>query len=207
MRKFILASITIFAFAFTGLCSITIAVLPYTVTYQGRTPDKMTPEQIEEAQIQDGEKFQTSMINYLTNQSKKRKYQFLDIHVIGQVQIDAMLRKQGLDTIASSLTDREIADAIGVTHVVRGSMTRNFLLTDGEAVGIGMISVLLGDTRRVVTSVITINHSVREAFVGASVCSIQASRTTTTIRPDQRAVRDTFRKASRRTLRTLKKND
>ena len=102
MKKILLTSIITLAFAITGLCSVTIAVLPYSVQYEGRIPKKLdTPEKIEEARTLDGENYQTAMIDQLTRMAKKKKYMFLDINVIGQVQIDAMLRQKGIDTTAS----------------------------------------------------------------------------------------------------------
>ncbi|MFK7786484.1 MAG: hypothetical protein AB8B56_15290, partial [Crocinitomicaceae bacterium] len=116
------------------------------------------------------------------------------------------MRASGIDTVASSMTDREIADAIGVTHVVRGAVTRHFIMSDAAAFGLNTIGVLTGDNVRAVTSTMVINHSTRDAFVGANVYSRQFARSTTATKPDQRALRDTFRKASRRTLRAIKNN-
>ncbi len=206
MKKFLLASTMLFAFALTSLCSVTIAVLPYSVDYQGRIPKRLdTPEKIREASLLDGENYQTSMINYLTKLSNKKKYSFLDINVIGQVQIDAMLRKSGIDTTAASMTNAEIAAAIGVTHVVRGRVTRNFLLSEGEALGVGAIGVLTGQSTRAATSVMAIMHSTGDSFSDGNVYTMQVSRTTTLTREHQRASRDTFRKSSRRTMRAIKK--
>lgn len=207
MKKIILASIISFAFALTGLCSVTIAVLPYSVQYQGRIPKKLdTPEKILEARTLDGEEYQTAMIEQLTRIAKKKKYAYLDINVIGQVQIDAMLRAKGIDTTAASMTNAEIAAAIGVTHVVRGSVTRTFFLSEAEAVGIGVINVLSGDLRSAVTSTLVVRHSMGDSFTDGNVYSMQTSRSTKNTRPHQRALRDTFRKAARRSLRSIHKN-
>lgn len=208
MKKIILASIITFAFALTGFCSVTIAVLPYSVQYQGRIPKRLdTPEKILEARLLDGEEYQTAMIEQLNRMAKKKKYAYLDINIIGQVQIDAMLRAKGIDTTASSMSNSEIAAAIGVTHVVRGSVTRTFILSEGEAVGVGVINVLNGDLRGAITSSLAIRHSIGDSFTDGNVYSIQTTRTTKTTRPHQRALRDTFRKAARRSLRNISKNE
>jgi len=207
MKKIFLTSILAFAFALTGLCSVTIAVLPYDVEYQGRIPNRLdTPEKVLEARLLDGENYQNSMINYLTKLGQKRKYAYLDINVIGQVQIDAMLRQSGIDTTAASMTNAEIAAAIGVTHVVRGRVTRNFIMSEAEAVGLGMLAFLSGQPARPATSLISIFHSSGDNFSDGNVYTMDATRSTTSTRPNQRAVRDTFRKASRRTMRAIKKN-
>lgn len=208
MKKIILASIITFAFALTGICSVTIAVLPYSVQYQGRIPKRLdTPEKILEARTLDGEEYQTAMIEQLNRFAKRKKYAYLDINIIGQVQIDAMLRAKGIDTLASSMSNAEIAAAIGVTHVVRGSVTRNFILSEGEAVGVGVINVLNGDLRSAITSTLAIRHSIGDSFTDGNVYSMQTSRSTKNTRPHQRALRDTFRKAARRSLRNISKNE
>lgn len=210
MKKFVLTSIVTLAFALTGLCSVTIAVLPYSVEYQGRIPKKLdTPEKLEEARTLDGESYQTAMIDQLTRIAKKKKYMFLDINIIGQVQIDAMLRQKGIDTTASSMTNAEIAEAIGVTHVVRGTVTRTFILSEAEAVGVGIINVLSnnGSNQRAITSSIWVRHSTGDNLTDGNVYNMRVTRTTRNTRPHQRALRDTFRKAARRTLRKIKKND
>ncbi|MDG1332487.1 MAG: hypothetical protein P8P74_09170 [Crocinitomicaceae bacterium] len=209
MKKILLTSIITLAFALTGLCSVTIAVLPYSVNYQGRIPKKLdTPEKILESQTADGESYQTAMIDQLTRIAKKKKYMFMDINVIGQVQIDAMLRKQGIDTTAASMTNAQIAEAIGVKHVVRGTVTRTFLLSEAEAMGVGVINVLSGGSnQRTITSTMTVRHSTGDNFMDGNVYSMRVTRTTRNTRPHQRALRDTFRKAARRTLRAIKKNE
>jgi hypothetical protein len=209
MKKILLTSLVTFAFALTGFCSVTIAVLPYSVQYEGRIPKKLdTPEKILEATTLDGENYQTAMIDQLTRIAKKKKYMFLDINVIGQVQIDAMLRQKGIDTVASSMTNAEIAEAIGVTHVVRGTITRIFILSEAEAVGVGVINVLSGGntSQRAITSTITVRHSTGDNLMDGNVYNLRANRTTRNTRPHQRALRDTFRKAARRSLRNIKKN-
>ena len=127
--------------------------------------------------------------------------------MIGQVQIDAMLRAKGIDTTAESMTNAQIAEAIGVTHVVRGSVTRTFLLSEGEAVGVGVINVLNGNLQSAITSTLFVRHSIGDSFNDGNVYSMQTTRTTKNTRPHQRALRDTFRKASRRSLRNIDKDE
>jgi hypothetical protein len=208
MKNIVLTSIITFAFVLTGLCSVTIAVLPYSVEYTGRIPKKLdTPEKILDARRLDGENYQTAMIDQLTRISKKKKYMYMDINVIGQVQIDAMLRQKGIDTTASSMTNAEISEAIGVTHVVRGTVVRSFILSEAEAIGVGIINVLSGgDNQRAITSTITVRHSTGDNLMDGNVYNLTTTRTTRNTRPHQRALGDTFRKAARRSLRNSKKN-
>ncbi len=206
MKKFVLASIASVAFAFAGMCSVSIAVLPYSINYQGRIPAKLTDEQLEESRVREGENYQTSMINYLTKMSNRNKYLHLDINIIGQVQIDAMLRKAGVDTLVSSLTNAEIAEAIGVTHVMRGSVTKTFIMSDEASLGLGAASVLLGEPIYNATSSLNITNTLVDMEMNRTAFSQQGTRTTKATRSDQRALRSVFRQSARRIGRKLKRN-
>ena len=207
MKNFLLASVASLAFAFTGLCSVTIAVLPYSVNYQGRIPKKMTPELLEQARIQDGENYQTSMINYLTKMSNKRKYLYLDINVIGQVQIDAMLLKAGIDAQVSTLTNAEMAEALGVSHVIRGAVTRTYIMSDEASLGLGAVGVLTGQQVYNATSSLNVTNTLIDIELNRTAFSQQATRTTKATRSDQRALRSIFRQSARRIGRKLKRNN
>jgi hypothetical protein len=204
MKKIILSTVVSVLFAFSGICSISIAVLPYTINYQGRIPKKYTEEQLQELRAQESENYQTSMINYLTTMANKRKYAHLDINIIGQVQIDAMLRKAGIDTLVSSLTDAEIADAIGVTHVLRGAVTKTFIMSDEASLGLGAVGVITGQPVYNATSSLNITNTLVDMEANRTAFSQQATRTTKATRSDQRALRSVFRQSSRRIGRKLK---
>jgi len=207
MRRFLLTSIATFAFALTGLCSVTIAVLPYSVTYRGNIPKKMTEEKIEEGRRLDSENYQTAMIEQLTRMAKKKKYVFLDINVIGQRQIDAMLFKSGIDTLVNSLSNAEIAEILGVTHVLRGSVDQIFIMSDGAAMGVGAIGILTGNGGSTATSSLNIRNALENLETNELTYSQQALRTTKVTRPAARALRSTFRQSSRRMLRRIKKGE
>ncbi len=208
MKKALLTLIVVIGFAITAFSSITIAVLPYSVNYQGRIPKKFeTPEQILEATRLDGEIYQTSMINYLTKESNKRKYAYLDINVIGQVQIDAMLRKAGIDATVTTLTNEQLAEALGVTHVVRGSLTRTFIMSDELALGVGFVGVLSGQPVNTATSSMNITNSLEDMETNAVVFSRQSVRTTKPTRGDESSLRSSFRGSSKAMLRKIKKSN
>lgn len=208
MKKALLTLVVVIGFAITAFSSVTIAVLPYSVNYQGRIPRKFeTPEQIAEATRQDGETYQTSMINYLTRMSNKRKYAHLDINVIGQVQIDAMLRKAGIDAAVTTLSNEQLAEALGVTHVVRGSLTRTFIMSDELALGVGVVGVLSGQPVNTATSSMNITNALEDMETNAVVFSRQSVRTTKPTRGDESSLRGAFRGSSRAMLRKIKKSN
>ena len=188
------------------MCSITIAVLPYTVNYQGRIPSKLSQEQLEESRAQESENYQISMINYLTQMANRKKYLHLDINVIGQVQIDAMLNKAGIDTLVSSLTNAEIAEAIGVSHVMRGAVTKTFIMSDEASLALGAVGVLTGEPIYNATSSLNITNTLVDMDNNRTAFSQQGTRTTKATRTDQRALRSVFRQSARRIGRKLKRN-
>ncbi len=207
MKKALLTLVVVIGFAITAFSSVTIAVLPYSVNYQARITRKFeTPGQITEAIRQDGENYQTSMIDYLTKTSNKRKYAHLDINVLGQVQIDAMLRKAGIDAAVTTLSNDQIAEALGVTHVVRGSLTRTFIMSDELALGVGVVGVLSGQTVNTATSSMNITNALEDMETDAVVFSRQSIRTTKPTRGDQSALRGAFRGSSRAMLRKINKS-
>ena len=105
------------------------------------------------------------------------------------------------------MTNAEIAQAIGVTHVVSGTVIRTFILSEAEAVGVGVINVLSGGSnQRAITSTMTVRHSTGDNFMDGNVYNMRTVRTTRNTRPHQRALRDTFRKAARRSLKRIKKD-
>lgn len=208
MKKALLTLIVSIGFAITAFSSVTIVVLPYAVNYQGRIPKKFeTPEQIAEAIRQDGENYQTSMINYLTKMANKRKYAFLDVNILGQVQIDAMLKKSGIDAAVTTLSNEQIAEALGVTHVVRGALTRTFIMSEELALGVGVVGVLSGQPVSTATSSMNITNSLEDMETEAVVFSRQSVRTTKPTRGDQSALRSSFRSSSRAMLRKINKNN
>ncbi len=203
MKKVLLTFVFSLIFAITGFCSITIAVLPYTVRYEGRIPKKMTPELIISGQIEDGTKYQTSIINYLTRMSNKKKYAYLDINVLGQVQIDAMLFKHGIDAAVTTLTNAQLAEALGVTHVVRGNVTRNFIMSDEASLALGVMNVFSNQRVNNITSTINIINSMENMATNRATYSQQRLLSTKATRNDVRALRSTFRQSARRMGRKI----
>lgn len=207
MKKALLTFAFFLAISINGFGQITIAVLPYSVNYDGRIPKKMTPELITAARVEDATTYQTSMINYLTRMSNKKKYAYLDINVLGQVQIDAMLLKSGIDAAVTTLTNQQLAEALGVTHVVRGRVSRTFIMSDEASMGLGAIGVLTGQPVYNATSSLNITNTLENMSTNRATYSQQAIRTTKATRTDESALRSTFRQSARRMGRKLKKDN
>ena len=188
-----------FFLSLASYATTTIAVLPYKVFYDGRIPKKLTPEQLEERRLQDAETYQQLMINHLLKTQEKRKYQFQDVVILGQDQIAAILDKNGI-TLAKldSLTNQDLERILGVTHVLRGTANRNFIMSDEMSLGMSAIGAVSGRPTYNVTSQINISNSLNDIKTNRAVVTKFYTRSTTATRSDERVLRNTFRNTSKK---------
>lgn len=195
-----------FFFSILSFATTTIAVLPYKVFYDGRIPKKYTPEQLEEKRVQDAETYQQLMISYLLKTQQKRKYQFQDVVILGQDQIAAILDKNGV-TLAKldSLTNQDLERILGVTHVLRGTANRNFIMSDEMSLGMSAIGVVSGRSMYNVTSQINVSNSLNDIKTNRAVVIRNYSRSTTATRSDERVLRYTFRNTSKKIFKEFSK--
>lgn len=206
MKKFILLSVLFISYLMPANAKTTIAVLPYKIAYEGRIPKKFTPELIAESRLQEGRSYQASMINYLTKMNRKRANRELDVVILSQGEIDALIAKNQLRAgQLDSLTNNQLAEILGISHVVRGSATRTFIMSDELSLGITAVSVLTGQPLINTTSSINLINSLEDVETSGTVYSKQFMRTTSATRSDEQNLRDTFRKSSRRMFRELRK--
>lgn len=204
MKKIVLLSAFIAGYFLPSLAQTTIAVLPYKISYEGRIPQKFTPEDVAEMQLQDGQNYQASMINSLSRMSSKRSNLALDVTVLGQGQIDALLAQHNITAEQlDRMTNEQIADSLDISHVVRGSATRTFIMSDEMSLGITAVSIVTGQPLMNATSQINVINALEEAD-GGTVYSRQFNRTTSAVRSDDQSLRDAFRKSSRKMFRNLK---
>lgn len=195
-----------FFLSLASYATTTIAVLPYKVFYDGRIPKKYTPEQLEEKRSQDAENYQQLMISYLLKTQQKRKYNFQDVVILGQDQIAAILDKNGI-TLAKldSLTNQDLERILGVTHVLRGTANRNFIMSDEMSLGMSAIGVVSGRSMYNVTSQINISNSLNDIKTNRAVVIRNYSRSTTATRSDERVLRYTFRNTSKKIFKEFSK--
>jgi hypothetical protein len=205
MKKFILLSVLFISYLMPANAKTTIAVLPYKIVYEGRIPKKFTPELIAESRLQEGRSYQASMINYLTKMNRKRANRELDVVILSQGEIDALIAKNQLRAgQLDSLTNKQLAEILGISHVVRGSATRTFIMSDELSLGITAVSIVTGQPLINTTSSINLINSLEDVETSGTVYSKQFMRTTSATRSDEQNLRDTFRKSSRRMFRQLR---
>lgn len=205
MKKILLLSLILAGFLFPAAASTTIAVLPYKIAYEGRIPSKYTPEQLAEFRVQEGQNYQASMINYLTKMNRKPSNQKLDITVLSLNQVNALMTQKGITAAQlDSLTNTQLAEILGISHVVRGTATRTFIMSDELSLGITAVSILTSQPLINSTSNISLINSMEDLTSGGIIFSRQFNRSTSATRSDEQSLRDAFRKSSRRMLRTLR---
>ncbi len=196
-----------FFFSFLSFATTTIAVLPYKVFYDGRIPKKFTTEQLEEKRLQDAESYQQFMINHLLKTQQKRKYAFQDVVILGQEQVAAILDKNGVNLAKlDSLTNQDLERILGVTHVLRGTATRNFIMSDEMSLGMSAIGVLSGRSMNNTTSEINISNSLNDIKTNQALVTKFYTRSTTATRNDERVLRTTFRNTSKKIFKELHQN-
>jgi hypothetical protein len=105
-----------------------------------------------------------------------------------------------------SMTDKQIADTLGVTHIVRGTAIRTFIMSDEMSLGITAVSILTNQQLMNATSNINIINSLEEVNGDGTIFSRQFMRTTSATRSDDQSLRDAFRKSSRRMFKIMKKS-
>ncbi len=191
--------------AFLGNAQTSIVVLPYQVTYTGNIPRKLTAEQIAQRQEDDGRKLQAAMLQQLQRQQLRRKNAVVDIVVINDGQLEGLLQEHQLTyAMLATMTNEQIADSLNVTHVLRGSMNRTFIMSDELAIGIAAANVLTNQNMMTITSSMQLLNSL-EGSRGTVEFSRQYTRTTTPMRTADRSLRDTFRKSARKIFRKARK--
>ncbi len=204
MKRILLLSLLAIGYLSPAFAQTTIAVLPYKITYDGRIPQKFTPEDIAAKQLQDGEDYQAAMINSLSRLALKRSNIALDVTVMSQGQLNALLDQHNITAeLLDRMTNEQIADSLGISHVVRGSATRTFIMSDEMSLGITAVSILTQQNMVNITSNINVINALEEAD-GGTVFSRQFNRTTSAVRSDNQSLRDAFRKSARKMFRNLK---
>ncbi len=205
MKKSTLLSFFLLLVSLPSLATVTIGVLPYKITYEGRIPKKFTPEQLETMKKQDGASYQRSMIIYLGKMGGKRKNQAVDAVVLSQGQLSALLTKNNISELKlDSLSNEQLAKILGVTHIIRGSATRNFIMSDDLSAGITAVSVITGQPLYNATAQINVLSSLEDATTNNIVVSKQYVRSTSATRSDEQSLRDAFRKSSRKMFKQLR---
>ena len=148
------------------------------------------------------------MINYLVKMNAKNKNEKLNAKVLSQGQIEALMLQKNITTKQlDTLTNSQLAEILGINHVVRGSATRTFIMSDEMSLGITAVSVITGGQVPLInsTSNISIINSLENITENNIVFSKQFNRVTSATRSDEQNLRDTFRYSARKMFKALRK--
>lgn len=207
MKKLIILSSIFFSIIYSGICETIIGVLPYKIVYEGRIPKKFTPELIESSTKAEGKSYQASMINYLTKMNAKHKNKKLNVKILSQGQIEALMLQKNVTTKQlDTLTNSQLAELLGVNHVVRGSATRTFIMSDEMSLGITAIGIITNGNIGLMNTSSNINiiNSLENIETNNLIFSKQFNRVTSATRSDEQNLRDTFRYSARKMFKVLR---
>lgn len=131
----------------------TVAILPAEVTMQLRPNEakKITPEQIEQNNMQTGYDIQEKMFSWFLRRGDKYKYTvtFQDV-----TKTNALLKEAGISYKDLKTTDRaKIARILGVDAVMQDRTTMEKPMSEGAAVAVGLLVGAWGSTNKVQTTI------------------------------------------------------
>ncbi|MDP2174826.1 MAG: hypothetical protein Q8K70_02840 [Bacteroidota bacterium] len=206
--KVIILPILLILSTFSIYGNPTIAVLPYKISYEGRIPKKFTPEDLMKAKEMESRYYQNSMTNYLVKMNSKRRNLKINIKILSIQQVDALLKEKKLTyKHLDSLTNEQLTEILGVTHVVRGAANRTFIMSDELSLGITAVSILTNGAIPMfnATSSINIINSLENTQIGTLVWSKQFIRNSSATYSDEQSLRDTFRYSSRKMIKMYRR--
>lgn len=208
MRRILLTTVLTFALALGAIGKDVIAVLPYNISYDGRIPDRLTKDQMDLTKSQESKFYQASMINYLSKYNNRRRFRKANASVLSQGQVTALLIEKGLtEADLHKFTNTKLAELLGVNHVVRGTATRTFIMSEELAAGIQVVSVLTGNVGAFPTATSSINviNSLENLKDNNVIYSRQYRRNTSVTRSDEQSIKHEQAFSARRMMRALKR--
>lgn len=209
MKRVLLTTILTFAIVLGAIGKNVIAVLPYNINYDGRIPKRLDSINLALIKSQESKFYQASMINYLTKYNSKRRFRKASTSILSQSQVSALLIEKGLtDKDLAMLTNEKLAEILNVSHVVRGSATRTFIMSEELSAGIQAVSILTGNQGVLPTATSTVNviNTLENVNDNNTVYSRQFRRSTSATRSDEQSIRYELSASSRKMLRIMRRN-
>lgn len=136
-----------------------IAIIPFSakVSLRPKQMKEITPEQLKEMEIGEGQAIQNSMYTWFLNRQKRGK---LKIEVQDPKKTNAILLKNEITDLAR-YTPEELAQILEVDAVITGHFETDKPMSDGASIAIGLIVGFWGTTNSA-----TINMSVNNGLDG-----------------------------------------
>ncbi|MEL6988097.1 MAG: hypothetical protein AAGK97_09715, partial [Bacteroidota bacterium] len=157
---------------FENLPEKTIAILPYEVVFEGRTPRRFTQRDLEMFAIGDSQLFQASLYRSIIERERRNKRFKLTIQDVNDTNF--LLAKADISIRDSWYKDPvELAEILGVDAVVRSSVSTKRFVSDGLAatadVTLAVLDALSGESSDTGTT------TTGEVFVKASIIDIDGT--------------------------------
>jgi hypothetical protein len=115
----------------------TVAVLPFEMVLDGRLPSELTDQRVAEIEEAESLVFQTALYHSMLDRSGSRRKRPISILIQSPDTTNRILRGAGIDARRSwTIPAEELATILGVDAVVRTTVQKTRLLSDGASFGI-----------------------------------------------------------------------
>ena len=127
---------------FESLPEKTVAILPYEVVFEGRTPRRISPEDLEIMATGDSQLFQSSLYENIVLRERRNKR--FNLNVQDYNKTNYKLAQAGIGIKESWYKDPvELAHILGVDAVIRSSVHTRRYLSDGVSTAIAVTTTIL----------------------------------------------------------------
>ena len=132
-----------------------IAIIPFSakVSLRPKQMKEITPEQLKEMEISEGESIQTAMYSWFLKRKKRGKL-LIDVQDPGKT--NAILKKNEIDIEIT--TPEELAKLLEVDAVITGKFETDKPMSDGASIALGLLVGFWGTTNSA-----TVNMSIHNA--------------------------------------------
>lgn len=147
-----------------------VAILPAEVTFTGKQPKNMSPEDIAEAEERESIDFQWALMNSILDHANTRKYittvNFQDIH-----KTQKLLEDNNISVRDSwKKDDEELAKLLGVDAVIRMSIRKQRYMSDEASYGVGVAKQIAYKTG--ISSKVPVPNSVGKTYDIYATCNL-----------------------------------
>ena len=167
-----------------------IAIIPFSakVSLRPKQMKEITPEQLKEMEISEGESIQTAMYSWFLKRKKRGKL-LIDVQDPGKT--NAILKKNQVDLEVT--TPEELAKLLEVDAVITGKFETDKPMSDGASIALGLLVGFWGTTNSA-----TVNMSIHNAKDGMLLWNYNKRVVGSLGSSNDQLINKLMRKASRR---------
>jgi len=153
-----------------------VAILPAEVTFSGKQPKNLSPEDIAKAEERESIDFQYALMNSILNHANTRKY----ITTVNFQDINTTLKllEQNNISVRDSWKkdDNELAKLLGVNSVIRMNIRKQRYMSDEASYGVGVAKQIVYKTG--IGSKIPVPNSVGKTYDIYASCNLLSDNQT-----------------------------